>query len=437
VLKIKFYGAAGEIGRSCILVESNDTKILLDCGVKLGAKEEYPVIDDSEFRTIDAIVITHSHLDHIAYLPHIFSIGWNGTVYATKPTFELTNVLLSDYMRISKPENVTREGASRVNKHFKLIEYNQKFKIKGLELELIPAGHILGSAMIEISDQKHRLLYTADFNLKTTRLLNGAHTDHLNADTLIIESTYGGDKDVHPAEQKILNSMLASIKETINQGGKVIIPCFAVGRAQEVLVILDNYMKSGLLPKIPIYIDGMIGKVMRIYRHNVIYCRQELQQRILMSEDDPFKSENFYNVKAGSMRNKVIYSPESSIIVTTSGMISGGPIMKYLTKLAGDEKNKLVLVGYQAEGTIGRQLADGAKEVTINGSRVRVKMAVVEYRLSAHADRLQLMRLISKVNNLKNIFIIHGEVEKSRELYNALSKKYKTYLPKLKEEFVI
>ena len=166
-------------------------------------------------------------------------------------------------------------------------------KIKDLTVRFIHSGHIVGSSMISVSDGKSMLIYSGDINLTKSKLLEGADTKNLSAKTLITESTYGAKKDVFPREGVVAQHALKSIKETISVGGKVIIPSFAVGRAQEILLMLDDYMNSGLIPKVPIYVDGMINKAMRIHRHNVIYCRKELQSRILMSDYDPFKSDNF------------------------------------------------------------------------------------------------------------------------------------------------
>ncbi|MGC9129819.1 MAG: MBL fold metallo-hydrolase [Candidatus Micrarchaeia archaeon] len=435
-MKLKFYGAAHEVGRSCILVESGNTRILLDCGVKLGEKEEYPIIGDEEFKSIDAIIVTHAHLDHVAYVPHVFSTGWKGFVYSTKPTFELSNVLISDYIRISNPSNITKEGLAKMQKSFKLVEYHKEFQIKDLKIKLIPAGHILGSALVEIGGEGKKLIYTGDINLRKTRLLDAAHIEHMHGDILITESTYGGDKDIFPSEREQLGKMMQSIKETIQKGGKVIIPSFAVGRAEEVLFVLDDYIRSGLLPKVPIYVDGMINKAMRIHRHNVIYCRDELQKRILMSEDDPFKSKNFHIIDTKKSRSRAINEDEAGIIVTTSGMMTGGPVMKYVEKLGGDERNKLILVGYQAEGTPGRRLADGEREIEINGRKIEIKMPVELYHLSAHADRPQLQKLVSNIVGLKKVFVVHGEENKSNEFAHYLSSRYEVHVPKLGEEFI-
>ncbi len=428
-MKLTFFGAANEVGRSCIMLESGKTKILLDAGIKLGKQIEYPLITDEEIKTLDGIVISHAHLDHSGYLPHIYSAGYTGFTYTTKPTFELTNVLVSDYMRISNPANITKEGLAAMQTHHKLVEFNEEFRIKDFAIKLLPAGHILGSAMIQVSDSSHSLIYTGDINLRTTKLLDPAQTEGLQADTLITESTYGGSKDVFQPEKKTLDAMIASIRETINSGGKVIIPSFGVGRAQEVLLILDDYIKSGLMPKINLYMDGMIGKAMRIHRHNVIYCRDELQKRILMNDDDPFKSVNFHNVITRQARSRIMASSEAALIVTTSGMLTGGPVLKYLERLGGSSGNKLIFVGYQAEGTLGRQILEGAKSVQIDGRKVQFNMKVEKYNLSAHADRQQLMSLMGRIKGLKKIFIVHGEPERSAELLESLKSKYEVFHP--------
>ena len=436
-MQLTFFGAASEIGRSCIMVEGGDTRILLDAGVKMGTEEEYPLIDDEELKRIDGVVVSHAHLDHSAYLPHMYTENYKGNVYGTKPTIELINILTSDYLKISNPPNVTRAGQERLQKSYKMVEYQKPFRIKDMEIRLIPAGHILGSAMVEVSQGRKKLIYTGDVNCRTTKLLDSAYTESLKAGALITESTYGSDKDVFPPEKTTLGALTSSIKETINRGGKVIIPSFGVGRAQEILFILDDYMRSGAFPTVPIYTDGMVNKAMRIHRHNVIYCRDELQKRILLNDDDPFKSKNFIQVEGIAARKKIIQSQESSIIVTTSGMLSGGPVLKYLTGMAEDEKNKLILVGYQAEGTKGRALSEGAKRLEIDGKDIGINLAVEQYRLSAHADRPQLSNLISKVEGLEDLFVIHGEPSKSRELASSVDRKYKVHVPELRNSFGI
>jgi uncharacterized protein len=436
-LKVTFFGGAQEVGRSCVMITTDKTRILLDAGIKLGQVEEHPLIKDEDLKKIDGIFISHSHLDHIGYLPHIYSAGYTGNMYTTKPTMELTNVLISDYMRISNPRDVTKEGLGKLQKSYKVCEFKEDVKIKDLTIRFIPSGHIVGSSMISVTDGKSTLIYSGDLNLSKTKLLEGADTKNLNAATLIIESTYGAKEDVFPNETIIARKLLKSIKETLMLGGKVIIPSFAVGRAQEILLMIDDYMNSGLLPKVPVYVDGMINKAMRIHRHNVIYCRKELQMKILMSDYDPFKSSNFIPIEAKSQRSKVVTEDESSIIVTTSGMLTGGPIIYYLSKLANKSTNKLILVGYQAEGTPGRQLQEGVKRFKLDKYMLDVQLTVESHHLSAHADRPQLETMIKKVNGLKTVFIMHGEPRKSEDLRGAIASKYKAIVPKNEESYDI
>ncbi len=438
-MTVTFYGAAGEVGRSCIMVESGRTRLILDAGIKLGETEEHPVIDDSMLKNIDAVILSHAHMDHSSYLPHFFSNGYNGPVYATKPTFELIDIMMKDYLQISNPKHVTKEGMERLPKHYRPEEYFTEFRIRDIKVRLLPAGHILGSAMVELDDGKSRLIYTGDVNLRSTKLLDPAYTKNLRDDTLITESTYGGKDDVFPPEGEVMGKMAASIKETVNSGGKVIIPCLAVGRAQEILFTLDDYVRSGVIPKVPIYVDGMIGRVLRIYRRNARYCKESIKQRVKTNNNDPFTSKNFAIVGSKQERNRILKSDGACIVVTTSGMLKGGPVIRYMEKFAGDSNNKVILVSYQAEDTPGRQLLNGAREIEFGDEKLKIKinMKVEYFHLSAHADRPQLLSLIGRVHGLKTVFVEHGEENKSKELYDALKGKYDTRLPVLSTPYEI
>lgn len=436
-MKIKFFGAAGEVGRSCIMISTDKTKILLDSGIKLGRNEEYPVITDEEIKTIDGVFISHAHIDHSGFLPFLYSKSYSNNFFATKPTIELINVLLSDYLRINSDLKFEKNILNSINSRFKMIDFKKELKFKDLTIKFIPAGHILGSALISVSDGKNTLLYTGDINLLKTRLLNGADLKNLDADTLICESTYGGDKDIFSDEKQVAKQLIKTINESIKTNSKIIIPSFAVGRAQEILFFLDDYINSGMIPKIPIYVDGMINKVLRIYRHNVMFCKKELQSRILMSDNDPFRSKNFKIVDKKNIRNYIVNKDESNIIVTTSGMLTGGPVMFYLSKLAQNPMNKLILVGYQAEGTLGRDIQDGKKKVTINNTEIDIRLKVETFHISAHADRKRLEQIPIKLKSLKNIFLVHGESSKLEQLKIGLSKKYNVKIAQLNTEYEI
>jgi hypothetical protein len=432
-MRVTFYGAAAEVGRSCILIESGNTRLILDAGIKLGETEEHPVIEDSMLKNVDAVILSHAHMDHSSYLPHFYSNGYNGPIYATKPTFELIDVMMKDYLHISNPKGVTKEGVKKIPKYYHPVEYFKEFRIKDIKVRLLPAGHIIGSAMIELDDGKHRLLYTGDVNLRSTKIFDPAYTKGLHDDALIIESTYGGKDDVFPPEGEVLGKMAQSIKETVNSGGRVILPCLAVGRAQEILFTLDDYVRSGVIPKVPIYVDGMIGKVLKIYKRNARFCKDSIQQRVRTKNNDPFTSKNFSLVSSRQERNRILKSDGSCIVVTTSGMLKGGPVIQYMDKWAGDSNNKVILVSYQAEDTPGRQLLNGAREIEFGDEKLKIKINLkVEYfHLSAHADRPQLLSLIGRVNGLKTIFIEHGEEVKAHELYDTLKNKYDAKLPVL------
>jgi hypothetical protein len=418
-----------------MLLESEHAKILLDAGIKLGKPIEYPTIPQNIVKGIDAVVLSHTHLDHSGFLPHLYAMGYTGKVYATKPTIELTNVMLSDYISISKPRDITNKVMEHLHKSYEIKEFREAFTIKDLTIEFFQSGHILGSALVRVSDGRHSLVYTGDLNMAKTRLLGGADTKGLSAETLIIECTYGSKKDVFPPENVTTNKMLKSINETIKAGGKVMIPSFAVGSAEQVLLMLDDYMNSGILQKVPIYIDGMINKAMRIHRHNVIYARKELQMRILMSDYDPFKAINFVPIEDRRARGEVARSDKSCIIVTTSGMIVGGPILFYLSKLGSSPQNKLLQIGYQASGTLGREIQNGAKEVLIDGKKVKIALTVESYHLSGHGDRPQLDMLIKKIHGLKRVFLMHGEKEKIMEFKDDLSGKFDAVVPKQGEQY--
>lgn len=433
-MQITFYGGTREVGRSCFLLEDGQRNLLLDCGIKLGEKTEYPLLADADAKRIKNIFISHAHLDHSGYLPHIFAAGGKPNIFLTKPTRDLISVLLNDYRRIQeeKGEHENRFRQRHVDDVLKLAriaEYNEKINMQHFEGSFHNAGHVLGSAMLRLAE-RNGILYTGDVCMRNTRTLDACEKN-LSAETLVIESTYGKRGDVIPSYKDSGARLVSIINKTINHGGFVIIPSFAVGRAQEILLMLDDYMRSGTLTKVKIFIEGMIGKAMHIYRHNAYYASEEIKKRILMSEDDPFKSAFFHSSRDKERRDVL---SEPCIIVTTSGMLTGGPVHFYLDKLGDNPKNRLVFVGYQADGTPGRRIIDGEKKITVgHGQRekeIPISMGVENVRISGHADYNELLQFIRSIRNLKRIFIIHGE---DSDLSEALGKRYEVVSPQLGE----
>ncbi|HIH19944.1 TPA: hypothetical protein HA244_01630 [Candidatus Micrarchaeota archaeon] len=418
-MEVSFLGAAKEVGRSAILLEGRK-RILMDCGIKIvGQGEEYPLLEDRQIRSLDMAVISHAHLDHSCYTPALFARGYKGKAWMTKPTRDLVQLLLSDYLRIEKATHAyTEKDLGQMLKNVQVMEYERPQQ----NVTLFDSGHILGSAMTLVEDSGHRILYTADLNTRETRLLDGAKMG-LQADTLIIESTYGSKADQHLSSKEIYASLVREVKETLDHHGFVIIPTFAIGRGQEILFTLENFLRSKLLPPTPVYIEGMIKKSLKIYRHNAIYLKDEVKRRILTSDDDPFKS-TFYNIPSRKDRSDV-FENDAAIIVTTSGMLNGGPVLFYLKKLGGDANSKVILVGYQSEGTRGRELLEGAKELDIDGEKVEIKMKVAQAKFSAHSDHKELTEFVKSIKGLKRVFIQHGEASKCEEFAEELGRKMK------------
>jgi len=429
-LRITFFGGGGEVGRSCILLEEEGEHLLLDCGIKLGEEEAHPIIERRDLLKIGRIAISHSHLDHIGFLLHAFARGCRARVFATKPTRDTMQLLFADYLKLRKRRSITGEHADKVLRHTEIVDYGREVGEGALRFSFHNAGHILGSAQVLVRGKGGSLLYTGDVNTRETKLLEPAEKG-LGAETLIMESTYGARSDALPSVRAASTRLAESINKTIGEGGSVLIPSFAVGRGQEVLLALDAYMASGVLEKVPIYVDGMILRANRVYRHNVIYAREELQRSILVSEYDPFKSP-FFKEKKGRGIPK-----EQCIIVTTSGMLTGGPALGYLKGMGGNPRNKLIFVGYQAEGTLGRKILEGAKEVYVRGEKIGVRLQVENISFSAHADHQGLVELARGVRGLRRIFLVHGEPHKLRELAEDLSKEYEVVVPKNGEIFEV
>ena len=423
IVEITFLGAAREVGRSAFLLKAGKTRILLDAGVKLGKKTEFPEIDDKTAGSVDYIILSHAHLDHSGYIPFLVEKGFKGKIIATKPTRDLTQVLWADYRRIAlEREDVifSEKAMGEALKRFELVEYGERKKIgKDLYITLHDAGHILGSAQVLIEHGKERILYSGDINPRPSRLHRGAVMG-IEANTLIVESTYGSKNDHLPSYRTAGRELAERINETIEAGGRVLIPVFAVGRAQEVLLTIEAYMRTGVIPVVPLFIDGMIAKANRIYRANVLHLREEIWKGILLADIDPFRS-SLYRVPRTKNRRDVL-AEKPAIIVSTSGMLTGGPSVMYLKHVAPEPESTVILVGYQAEGTLGRELVEGTREVEINGEKIPVNCAAYTAQFSAHGDYNDLMRYVRAVNP-ERVFVVHGEESKSKEFADELKKR--------------
>ncbi|MEA3229374.1 MAG: beta-CASP ribonuclease aCPSF1 [archaeon] len=441
-VRVSFLGSAREVGRSAILLQTRKSRVLLDCGVNVASTaDRHPYLEIPEFdiENLDAIIISHAHLDHAGFLPYLYEYGYDGPTYLTAPTRDIMILQQLDYIKTMQNEAggapYTSKGIKSAIKHSIVMDYGHVCDITGdMRLTFHNAGHILGSAIshIHIGEGLHNLVYTADFKYGRTRLFDAASMNFKRCESIIMESTYGGVPGRMPLKQDTDQKLSNIVKKTIERGGKVIIPSFAVGRAQELMVYFSELADKNNL-KVPVYLDGMIWDVTAIHTAYPEFLSRSLQRQIFHQSNNPFINKVFKRIGSSVERKKVI-DGDPAVIITTSGMITGGPIMEYLKHLAEDEKNTLVFVGYQAEGTLGRSIQMGWKDIPMpnkgpNESKdtLHLKMQIETVSgFGAHSDRSQLINYISKLSSRPDKIILnHGESKKIVEFSRVLHKMFK------------
>lgn len=421
-MKLVFHGGAREVGRSCIEVVTGKKRLLLDCGLKLAEHgSEYPIgfdnVDD-----IDTVFISHAHLDHTGALPLLDHRGMDCPIFMTKATKALTRLILKDAFKIGKITHqhlgYDKTDIRKVLECIRNVKVDTKGSFDSISFEYFDAGHIPGAASILLRIDDTTLLYTGDINTIDTRLHRAAETDFPAVDVLICESTYG-DRD-HPPRDKAEREFLDSIQDTLRRGGSAIIPVFALGRSQEILQLLATRSF-----KATIYFDGMGIAATDIALENPDSIRSPAALKKAVGKVRLVKSD----------ADRMAAVKTQSIIVTTSGMLTGGPVMHYV-KYLNDAKNSILLTGYQAEGTNGRLLLNEGK-LFIDGWKTSMKCEVKQFDFSAHAGMAQLKALVRKVRP-KKVFFIHGEdhsVQNLRIWADALG--MEAYAPKLGEEIEV
>jgi len=385
-MRIEFLGGCNEIGREAFLVESSNTNVLLEYGVKLHPNLELPLLPSKK---IDGIFISHAHLDHSGMAPLIYKTQ-KPKLYTTLATLDLMNLLLEDYLKVAKLTRdyceFGRQNLAKMSRYFISCTYNKKFRIGNLDAILFDASHIPGSASIFLADSK-RILYTGDINTKVTYLLDYKPIKYPKVDCLIIESTYS-ERD-HPKRKKEEKKFINKIKEYAS--GLVLIPSFAVGRAQEILLILERNNLSN------IYIDGMAQKASDI----ILYHKNNIRDYKALK--NILKKIKFVRTK--KQREKILR--KGGIVVTTSGMLNGGPILYYLKK-AKDRRNAcLLFTGFQVENTPGEKLLK-TRIFENEVEKFKVNLEIKKFDFSAHAGRSELFNLIKKINP-KKVICVHGE----------------------------
>jgi KH/beta-lactamase-domain protein len=438
-VRITFMGSARQVGRSAILVKTRESEILMDCGINPGSRNPigtYPRLDIEEFdlSRLDAVVISHAHLDHCGFLPYLYKYGYNGPVYCSEPTSSVMTLLQSDYIDVTRKEGkappYSAEDISEAILHTIPLGYREVTDISpDVRLTLHNAGHILGSSIshLHIGKGLHNVVYTGDFKYGPTALLQPASSYFPRVETLIMESTYGGPDNFTPSREET-ESRFVDICNNILKGGKVLIPVPAVGRAQEILMVINKHMNEGDLLQVPVYIEGMISEATGIHTAYPDYLSHEVRDQILKEGANPFESDYFTVVKQHDMRDEIVEGGPC-IVMATAGMMEGGPVLEYFKRLAPDENNGIVFVSYQVAGTMGRRGQSGMGSAQMYGNDgkmeiINIAMSThVVQGFSGHSDRRQLMNYVRRLKpSPRRVYVVHGEESKTENLARSISK---------------
>ncbi|HZB17171.1 MAG TPA: beta-CASP ribonuclease aCPSF1, partial [Nitrososphaeraceae archaeon] len=434
-------GGVKQVGRSCFIVMTRESKIMLDCGINPGEAlglNAYPRLDwfNFDLDELDAVIISHAHIDHQGFLPTLFKFGYKGPIYCTEPTLPLMNLLQMDSVKISKSNGTylpyELRDVNEVIKHCITLPYGKPTDISpDITISLNNAGHIMGSATVHLNiSGAHNILYSGDYKYARTQLLDSALSIYPRVETLITESTYGNTTDIMPDQTIVYRNFTDTINKTLIEGGKVLIPVPAVGRAQEIMLVLDKEMREGRLIECPIYIEGMISEASAIHMSYAHYLGYDVRKSVSQGIN-PFQSEYFTIINGHGKRDEVFSDENAAIIMATSGMLEGGPSVEYFKEIAPSPNNKILFVSYQINGTLGRRVLDGAmNEVSMLDKNGKVKVVPVRCQtqkmdgFSGHSDFNQIMSFVAKIRP-KRVLVNHGERSKSDNVASAIYSRLK------------
>ncbi len=438
-IRLTSLGGFREVGRSCILMQTRDSNILLDVGLNVGNKKDpFPSFDLPEFsiRDLDAVIVSHAHLDHCGMVPFLFKYGYKGPVYCTLPTRNLATMLQLDFVQICEKEGTPGPYSKRDVKsavlHTIPLSWGKVTDIApDIKLTLHNSGHILGSSIIHLHFGKggFNFIYTGDFKYQKTRLLEKAAVKFPRVEALLIESTYGGPQDRIPSRQDSERDLRQILNSTIKRGGKILIPVLAVGRAQELIIVLEEFISKGIIDHVPIFLDGLISEATAIHTANPDFLSSDLREKILHQGKNPFLSDFFTTVSSQEERNDIIMGGPC-VILATSGMLIGGPSVQYLRRLAEDKNNSLVFVSYQVNGTLGSRVQRGFREIQYTNEKGRTQLIRLNLNIftlegfSGHSSRSQISQFLRRIQPRPKLVIInHGEESKCVSLSTMIHKK--------------
>src|SRR3989339_569625 len=441
-IRISYLGSGRQVGRSCLFLQAPESRILLDCGVDVASEQQpYPYLEAPEFNIndLDAVIVTHAHIDHSGFVPYLFKYGYKGPVYCTEPTRDISALLALDYVKIQRSDGkdpiYTSEEIKEMVKHTITLEYDEVTDVTpDVRITMYNAGHILGSAMVHmhVGNGLHNILYSGDQKYGRTLLLEPAVTMFPRLETLMLEATYGGKDNIMPHRQETDEELMKVIQETTGRGGKVLIPTLGVGRAQEVMLAIEAMVREGRMQRIPVYIDGMVWDVTAIHTAYPEYLNNTVRKLIFHKDQNPFLHDVFKRVGSQKERMQVIEESGPCVILATSGMLTGGPSVEYLKHLSDNPKNSLVFVNYQGEGSLGRRIQRGEREYNVsngNGKNeiVQIKLDVHTVEgFSGHSNRTQLLNFVAKCEpRPKKIIVNHGESSRCLDLASTLHKNFR------------
>jgi uncharacterized protein len=424
-------GGFAEIGRSSMLLITDESKILLDCGMNMLGVDSLSILPRFDIvglkvNEIDAIVLSHAHLDHTGFLPALFKHGYRGPVYCSEPTLPLMNLLQEKYMnniRCTAP--YSDKDLDNVITHTIPLVFGTVTDISpDIKLMLSNSGHILGSALIHlhIGNGDHNIVYTGDMKFGKTYSLENSSWNFPRVETMIIESTYGSKEDVFPRREEADVHLIDIINNTISENGKILFPVPVVGLSQELILSINMYMKAGRITETTVLIEKIISDSMSIYEAYPQYLSKEIKHILLEGEENPFRSKQFLIVESQTLDNKV-----PAVIIAPSSMLTSGPSVGYLEQICEDPKNRLILSSFQAQGTPGKLIQDGSREVIINGKNIRLDCQVERIEgFNTHSDYNQSIAYITRLQSkLRRVLVNHGERGKVQNLATSINRMFK------------
>lgn len=428
-IKVTPLGAGQDVGRSCILLSINGKNVMLDCGMHMGYQDDrkfpdfsFITRDGTLTEHIDCVIISHFHLDHCGALPYMSEmVGYNGPIYMTQPTKAIAPILLEDFRRIA----VERKGESNFftstmikdcMKKVKTINLHQTLQVDDqLEIKCYYAGHVLGAAMFLVKCGQQSVVYTGDFNMTPDRHLGSAWIDKCRPDLLITESTYA--TTIRDSKRCRERDFLMKVHDCVEKGGKVLIPVFALGRAQELCILLETFWERMNL-KVPIYFAaGLTEKATNYYKMFITWTNEKIKKT--------FVQRNMFDFKHIKPFDRAFSdNPGAMVVFATPGMLHAGLSLQLFKKWAPSEQNMVIMPGYCVAGTVGQKILSGARRVELENKQViEVNMKVEYMSFSAHADSKGIMQLISQ-SDPKNVLLVHGEALKMKFLKAKIQQEY-------------